>query len=1131
MKLQSWRLRRADPADRSPWHGLARAWDLPAESARLAWLRGIDAPDDLAWRLDPAWDRTFDPYLLAGMGQAVARIRRAIEKREPICVYGDYDVDGVTATALLFRVLERLGAEVRFFIPNRFSDGYGLHLDCIRELGSPGSLMISVDCGVRSVEEVAASRELGVEWIITDHHALGPELPSACAVLHPALGDHPNRHLAGVGVAFKLAQSLLDAVPVPRGSEAAFLDGLLKLVALGSLADMVPLGGENALLVKRGLKALAGPNGPGLANLLKAARIEGEPGAQQVVFGVVPRLNATGRMGGAEDAVRLLLTRDAQEASLLSERVERSNTERRAIQKQLLQRLAPHDGSAFDLVMDPNAHKGVIGIVAGRRMRESGVPTAVCTVVGEVAHGSLRAPEGYDLNNLLELARPFLLSGGGARVGGGHELRSRPAALRAGGDDPGCRPPGQGDPPARAGAGWPIRRSGPFRAGPPGPRALRAGLPRAGGGHRRLPPGRGAGFRGRPPEVQAGGPGFRRDLVRRGDRGGRLRTWRLPAARGLPPGPPQVGQILAGEGRDRRPAGCGRVPMKAWRVFDARHPVWRLAGGGLLAFALVGTGIFICRGPRPIEPKTGGPSASGNEGRTGTYTEQLGGGRFLLAYEAILGGKDALQLKGVHGRLEETDTLWLMTSPAARKTEGIWFMDGPMGLEARDPRRQTLMGRGRIERAEPGLKWDHGVWTGLSSLVWEDLQGQGRGRWTLPPGWRRELDGRFVVDHRPVHWEALGKGAVRSLETQSLWTTQGFTNGRMEQLSAQLEGGRLQAEAAVIEPTAIHWKGPIRFQREDGWTGEAESGLVPRAGAKGAPADKVDLKAFRARRSLPEGPETMQAEGARWTPAGIQAEGNVQWEQPRDGARLTLRAPRVLMREAAGGDLPADLPVGEARAEGMVVLTWGNRSLSSPRMEARRAQRTWKLQAPVLGRSEQGTFSAGAGQGSPTRWEFEGPIRATAAPGGSLRGDRLVWENAAWTLTGRPATWNGLRERLSGPKLVRKGETIQFPEGVAGSFSAPEGDVVIRADRGEDQAGLVSFQGRVDCQGLGWQLQAARLLVQLLPGNQVKSVTAKGQVALRGKIGEGRGEYLELDLVNKVARWQGQVKGSAEVQP
>jgi single-stranded-DNA-specific exonuclease len=419
MKHHPWRIRRAIFPGQTPWRRLEKDWEIPSTVARLAWLRGVDAPEDLAWRMDPSWERTWDPYLMEGMGEAVVRIRRAVEVAEPICIYGDFDVDGVTATALLMRVLERMGAQPSFFIPNRFSDGYGLHLDCIRELASSKALMISVDCGVRSVQEVAASRELGLDWIITDHHALGSELPKACAVVHPALGDHPNRTLAGVGVAFKLAQALLDATPVPRGADSLLLDGLLKLVAIGSLADMVPLEGENALLVKRGLKALAGPNGPGLACLLKAARIEGTPTAQQISFGVAPRLNAVGRMGGADDAVRLLLTKDPLEAARLAARVEALNDDRRTIQRELQLRLPPYDGSPFDFVVDDAAHKGVIGIVAGQRMRENGVPAGVCTILDGILHGSLRAPAGYDLGTLLDLASPYLLSGGGHRAAAG----------------------------------------------------------------------------------------------------------------------------------------------------------------------------------------------------------------------------------------------------------------------------------------------------------------------------------------------------------------------------------------------------------------------------------------------------------------------------------------------------------------------------------------------------------------------------------------------------------------------------------------------------------------------------------------------------------------------------------------
>lgn len=421
MRPRVWAWRREAPAGLVPWRRLAEAWSLDAGAARLAWARGLE-PEDLAWRLDAQWSRTTDPHLLPGVDAAVARIRRAIEAKEIIVVYGDYDVDGVTASALLVRVLERLGAQVSSFIPNRFNDGYGLHIECIRELKATKnpSLLISVDCGVRSVSEVAASRELGMDWIITDHHALGSELPAAEAVVHPLLESYANPHLSGVGVAFKLGQALLGAVPTPQGSDAAFLDGLLKLVAIGTIADMVPLLGENALLVRRGLQALGGNNGPGIAALLRAARVEGQPSAQDIAFGVAPRINAVGRMGGAEDAVALLLSRDAADSAHLMERIEGLNQERRRIQRSLSEGLeAPAENVAFDMVVEPEAHKGVIGIVAGSRMRDHDRPTGVCTVLDGIAHCSLRAPEGFDLTELLDRVRPFLLGGGGHRAAAG----------------------------------------------------------------------------------------------------------------------------------------------------------------------------------------------------------------------------------------------------------------------------------------------------------------------------------------------------------------------------------------------------------------------------------------------------------------------------------------------------------------------------------------------------------------------------------------------------------------------------------------------------------------------------------------------------------------------------------------
>ncbi len=571
--------------------------------------------------------------------------------------------------------------------------------------------------------------------------------------------------------------------------------------------------------------------------------------------------------------------------------------------------------------------------------------------------------------------------------------------------------------------------------------------------------------------------------------------------------------------------------MRVWSLMNHRNPLWRGVGVTLLAIALVGSAVLIYRGPSPLKSKyTNGIFGHDPEGHLGTVTEQLGRGRFILAYERILGGEQDLRLQTVTGRLEEPEALWMMKSPSAMRQNGLWTLDGPMDVEAQDVLLQQPMGRGRIQDSGPGLKWDHGVWTGLSPLVWDDLQGQGKGRWILPAGWRRELDGRFIVDHGPVRWEASGPGALRSLVAETLWVTLGFREGRMEQVRAKMEDGQVQSRIAEMDLKTMRWTGPIRFQRNDGWNGEAQSGQAPRP-EDGSSLEMLDLRVFQAQRELPTGSESLLAQGARWTTAGLRLEGDVRWEQPLDGNRLTLRAPRILIREAPGEDLPSDLLAGEGRAEGTAVLAWGSSTLSSPRMTVRRDQRTWRIEAPTFGKTGKGTFTAGAGHGNPRRWEFEGPIHVNLTMGGNLRGDQLLWEDEMWTFTGRPATWDGLRERLSGPRMVKKADSIEFPDGIGGTFASPDGDIVIRADRGESNKGLVALTGRVNCQGQGWRLHANRILVHLGPDDTVKTVSAQGAVALQGRIGEGSGEALDLDLPTQTARWKGRVRGMAEVQP
>ena len=566
-------------------------------------------------------------------------------------------------------------------------------------------------------------------------------------------------------------------------------------------------------------------------------------------------------------------------------------------------------------------------------------------------------------------------------------------------------------------------------------------------------------------------------------------------------------------------------------VLNPRNRAWKLFGGGILLACVGASAWLLYLGPRPLKPKQGGKALDhGAEGRLGNITQQLGSGRFVLHFETIQGDKDDLRLQGVQGDLEEPGRTWLMQAPSARRTDEVWFLDGPLNLEARALQPQASQGKGVIRsQTGPALKWDHGVWTGLGTLDWDDLSGPGKGHWLLPPGWRRDLNGTFVVEQGPVHWTAGAPGVLRSLQADRMQVTLGFQQGRLEGIDALLEGGRFQAKAGEMDATNVRWLPPIRFARNDGWRGQAEAGEAPRP-VEGQGLERVDFKHFKAERAVPGGSDDLQADGVRWTPAGLRLEGNVRWGQPLDGERLRLQAPRVLIREQPGPDLPADLPPGEACAEGYAVLSWGSRSLSSPRIDVHRAQRTWRIHAPTLGRGELGTFSAGQGTGNPTRWTFDGPIRATlTAAGGTLRGDRLLWENKTWTLQGHPATWNGVRQRLSGTCIIRLQDKLQFPEGLTGALAMAEGDLTVRADRGEGSTNQIQLTGRVECQGPDWRLRTDRLVVELV-GGVVRSISARGSVALQGSMGEGRGDVLDLDLKNFHARWRGKVDGVAKVE-
>jgi hypothetical protein len=563
----------------------------------------------------------------------------------------------------------------------------------------------------------------------------------------------------------------------------------------------------------------------------------------------------------------------------------------------------------------------------------------------------------------------------------------------------------------------------------------------------------------------------------------------------------------------------------------ARHPLWRGLGWLLLAGTLGLTVRFLMSGREDLPGRTAGGDTlfgEGTRGSVGTLTEQLGPSRMVLTYQTISGSEEDLLLEQVTGHLDDQTGQWRLTSPKARRQTGVWTIQAPLALEVTQPATRALLGKGSVQGEVPAIRWSGGEWEGLAPLRWESLDGSSRGVWNLPTGWRRETDGHLRVDKGPVHWQAPAEGpaaaTLQAMESDRLWATPGFQTGHLEGVKARLSEGSLQAAVADLTPNMVIWPGPLSFERTDGWRGEAQGGVAPRP-APGASFQQVELRKFKAHRTLPAGEEQLSTDGARWTPAGLRLEGNVVWDQPMDGLRLTLKAPRVLMREGAGPDLPASLPVGQAVAEGQALLGWGRRTLASPRIQVERSTRRWKLQSPVFGRGEDGTFTGGAGQGDPRSWTIEGPVQVNLFTGGSLRGARLVWEDSSWTLTGRPATWSRLRERLSGPRIIRKGEVVSFPDGLSGALAAADGDLFLRAERGQSETEKITLSGGVECQGQGWRLLADTVTVTMGPERTVKLVHAQGAVMLRGQLGEGQGEALDLEPAAQTVRWQGHVRG------
>ena len=415
---------------------LAAAAGLSAPVGRILWARGYRDAGAVQRFLEPRLDQLPDPFGLKGIEAAVARLQRALAQREAICVYGDYDVDGVTSTVLLVSVLRKLGGVVDFYVPQRLIEGYGLNTSAMEKLARRGTrLVVSADCGVTAVAEVDAAARLGMDVVVIDHHTASQDLPRAVAILNPHQPgcSFPGRELAAVGVAFHLLLALRKRLreagwftaerPEPNLREQ------LDLVALGTIADVVPLTGANRILVHFGLKELAKGARPGVLALKAVAQLAGEITAGDVGFKLGPRINAAGRLDDASVGVRLLLCEDLREARGLAEQLDRANAERQELQARIVTEaiemaalLGTPEQRRSLVVSSTGWHAGVVGIVAARLVEKFHRPALVLAEEDGVAKGSGRSVEGFHLYDALARCSRHLTRFGGHQHAAGVTL-------------------------------------------------------------------------------------------------------------------------------------------------------------------------------------------------------------------------------------------------------------------------------------------------------------------------------------------------------------------------------------------------------------------------------------------------------------------------------------------------------------------------------------------------------------------------------------------------------------------------------------------------------------------------------------------------------------------------------------
>lgn len=413
-------------------NALREALRLAPPAAKVLVHRGFTDLEAARHFLRPAFEDLHDPLTLRDMPAAIERLARAIRDRERILIYGDYDVDGTTSVVLLTKVIELAGGVASYHVPHRLKDGYGMRPEVVEAAGEQGvKLIVSVDTGIRAAEVVRRANELGIDVIVTDHHLPESDLPPALAVLNPNRSDclYPEKELCGAGVAFKVIQALLPHIGWPADKVRRVSESFLKMVAIATVADVVPLTGENRAIVAQGLRGLGSVRNPGLRALLDVAGFTGEstPNARQVAFQIAPRMNAAGRMDTAKAVVELFLTNDPERARDLAKQLHDQNTERQQVEaeiREICEQIAVAEGECALVYYAEDWHRGVLGIVASRLVERLHRPVFVLSRNEDdgLASGSGRSIPAFHLLEALESMADLFVKFGGHKHAAGLTL-------------------------------------------------------------------------------------------------------------------------------------------------------------------------------------------------------------------------------------------------------------------------------------------------------------------------------------------------------------------------------------------------------------------------------------------------------------------------------------------------------------------------------------------------------------------------------------------------------------------------------------------------------------------------------------------------------------------------------------